>query len=328
MADRQPLLQARTVQVPLGGLVMILITIAILFVLAALISMAYVFCEDIYDLNAGTAGTALGDAMFLQSATGSAKRRKLGSQDFGYPGIYAALGVEALAAGIQVPGRGYVELTLLNGGVDPNFDRWELRAPWYGPIGDVTAGDLQYVRSNGINEAFDSQLVGMPWPEGSTLVDASVSKTYGSAANTYLEMVLYMLAGPRARPSRGGKVHTVTYDAGGDIGAAAWAQLENAAQNAAGELRKDHLYRLLWGALDAQAADDTEALAWKLEVSGYPALIGPGGGSYFNAKGFRRIWFLTDSVMMRGDEVHKVSALVGADCQPLVHLGWEDMGQA
>jgi len=287
-----------------------------------------IFCKEWYLINTADAGTAVADAHFITDGTGKAQERIFGNQSVGYPNIYAALGVECLAAGIQVPGKGYAELTLLNGptSIDPNYDRWIFPIPWYGTVGDITAGDLQYVRSGIINEPFDANILNMPYPNGSTLADGTVSKVYGSAANTYTAFVLYQLAGPRAPPSRGGLQHIVTYDKGGDSTTVVWNTFENAAQNAAGELRPNHKYRLLWGAMDAQAGNDTEALIARVTVPGYPALMFPGAGGYYNEIGFRRIWFLNDSVMMRGDAVHKVEGHIGTACRPLIHLAWEDMG--
>jgi hypothetical protein len=86
------------------------------------------------------------------------------------------------------------------------------------------------------------------------------------------------------------------------------------------------MYRLLWASFDAQALTDTEALMGRVTVPGYPPLTWCGGGGYYHPKGARRILFYDDSVMMRGDSVHKVEAHIGAAMQGLVHLGWEDYG--
>ena len=287
-----------------------------------------IFCKEYYKINNATTGLVVTDAAFLTDKTGKAQRQTHGTQDLGYPRIHSALGVESLAAGLQVSGRGYANLTLLGADlVDANFDIWQFPIPWWAPIGDVTAGDLQYVYTDVVNEQFDRHILNMPYPDGSSLADGTTSKVFGSGANTYTAFVLYMLAGKKAPAPRGGPVHIVTYDKGSDCTTVVWNELENAAQNAAGELKADHMYRLLWAALDAQALVDKEANMGRVTVPGYPALTFPGAGSMFNSIGMRRIYFVTDSVMMRGDAVHKVEAHVGAACQPLAHIGWEDFGK-
>lgn len=287
-----------------------------------------IFCKEWYLANAGTAGTAVADAHFITDLTGNAQRRAHQGADLGYPRIHAALGVSSLAAGVQTPGRSYGILTLLGSDeVDRSFDHYHFPIPWWGTIGDITAGDLQYMYTTISNERFNSNVLNMPYPEGSTLTEGTTSKIYGTVANDYTAVVLYQLAGSVAPPPRGGPWHVVTYDKGSDSTTVVWNTLENAAQNAAGELRKDHWYRLLWGAFDAQAAQDKEANLARVTVPDYPPLIFPGGGCYFNGVGMRRVWFLDDSILMDGDAVHKVEGHIGAACQPLVHLCWEDMGK-
>ncbi|GAH01077.1 unnamed protein product, partial [marine sediment metagenome] len=88
-----------------------------------------------------------------------------------------------------------------------------------------------------------------------------------------------------------------------------------------------HKYRLLWGAFDSQAVDDGEANMARVTVPNYPPLTFPGGGTEFNAAGVRRIYFIDDSIMMDGDEVHRVEGHIGVANRPLIHLGWEDMGK-
>lgn len=283
------------------------------------------FSKEWYLANAGAAGTVMADAHFITDLTGKAQERVWGNKSYGYPGIYAALGVESLAAGIQTAGLGYAKLTLLNGGVDPNFDRWEIPMPWWGTIGDITAGDLSATYPTPVYENFDRHILNMPYPSGSSLADGTVSKVYGSAANTYSAIVFYQMAGARAPPPKGGRVTVISYDKGGDSTTVVWNTFENAAQNAAGDLREEKYYRLLWGAMDAQALNDKEANLARVTVPGYPPLIFPGGGCYYGQRGARRIMFLTDSVVMKGNAVHKVEGHIGAACQPLIHLAWEEM---
>lgn len=287
-----------------------------------------IFCKEYYKINNATTGLVLTDAAFLTDLTGKAVRQN-GRGYSGYPRIHAVSGVEALQAGLaDVPGRGHLVLTLLGAdGVDLNYDRWQASIPWMSALADVTAGDLQYVQTDIINEEFDRQRLNMPYPEGSTLCDGTISKLYGSVANSYSAFVLYMLAGSAAPKPKGGPVHIVTYDLGGDSTTLVWNTLENAAQNAAGELKPDHWYRLLWGAFDSQAVADGEALMARVTVPNYPPLTFCGGGTLFNSVGIRRIWFLTDSICLSGDQVHKVEGQIGIANQPLVHLGWEDMGK-
>lgn len=285
------------------------------------------FCKDYWKINNGTAGTVLTDAAFVTEKTGNAKRRVWGGQDYGFPAIKAVGAVEALAAGAKER-IGYCTLTELGGGLDPNWDRWSFIVPqWSNLLPATTANDdapvnqVQY-------ERYDEQQLWMPYPDGSTLCDGTVSKLYASLANSYSAFVLYQQAGPTAPPPAGGKLTVVTYDKGGDVTTIVWEEMENAAQNAAGELRKDRKYRLLWGSFDAQAITDTEALMARVSVDGYPPLVFCGAGAYWHPQGARRIMFLDDSIVLRGDSVHKVEGLIGATCQPQVHLAWEDIGPA
>jgi len=300
----------------------------LVFVLAmVMISMA-IFCKEYYKINNATTGLVLTDAAFLTDKSGKAVKQD-GAGFKGFPRIHAASGVEALQAGLaDVPARGFCNLTLLNADeIDMNFDRWQFSLPWFSALADVTAGDLQYIRQDIVNEAFNRQKLNMPYPEGSTLCDGTISKLFGSVASSYSAFVLYMLAGKKARPPRGGPQHIVTYDLGGDSTTIVWNELENAAQNAAGELKPTHKYRLLWGAFDSQAVADGEALMARVTVPGWPPLTFVGGGTIFNSVGIRRIWFVDDSIEMDGDSVHKVEGHIGVANQPLVHLCWEDMGK-
>ena len=286
-----------------------------------------IFCKEYYKINNAITGVVLTDAAFITDLTGNAQAR-VWQNKVSYPDIYAISGVEALKTATKVAPRGYLNATLLNcEGVNRDYDSWQVPIPWWSAMSDVTAGDLQYSRQTVVNERFDENVVNMPYPEGSTLCDADKSKLYGTEANTYTAFVLYQLVGAPCAPPRGGKVHIVTYDKGSDYTTLIWEQAENAAQNAAGELQKDHDYRLLWGAFDAQALADSEELMARVTVSNYPPLTFVGGGSYYNAIGARRIWFLTDSITLRGDAVHKVEGQVGTTSQGLVHLAWEDMGK-
>jgi len=283
-----------------------------------------IHCKEWYLINCATTGLALTDAGFLTDATGNAKDLTGKGE---YPPIYAALGVEALAAGAATAPGGYVTLAPTGvEGMDPLWDRWSFPVPFYSLR--TTEIDQPYW----LNERFDRHILNVPFPNGSTLVDGTYSKAFGSAANTYLAFVLYQLTGSPCPPSRiaqgqPGKLQIVAYDKGSDCTTVVWNTLENAAQNTAGELRKDHLYRLLWGSFTAQAVNDTEALMARVTVQDQPALTFPGSGGFYNPLGARRIWFLTDSIMMKGDSVHKVEGHIGTACRPLCHLAWEDMGK-
>ena len=281
-----------------------------------------IYCKEWYLINCATTGLALTDAAFLTDKSGNAKDL---TGKGAYPPIYSALGVEALAAGAATNVGGYVTLAPTGvEGMDPVWDRWSFPVPFYSLR--TTEIDQPYW----FNEAFDRHQLNIPYPNGSTLVDGTYSKAFGVAANTYLAFVLYQLEGAPCIPSRwpnGGKVQVVAYDKGSDVTTVIWETMENAAQNTAGELRKDHLYRLLWGSFTAQAMNDTEALMARVTVPGYPALTFPGSGGFYNPLGARRIWFLKDSITMKGDAVHKVEGHLGTTCRPLVHLAWEDMGK-
>ena len=280
-------------------------------------------CLDYYKINNATTGVVLTDAAFLTALSGKA----VDVDGKGtYPPIYAGLGVEALAAGAATAPGGYLTLTSSGvQGLDPVWDQWNLPIPFYSLR--TTEIDQPY----NMFEPFDRYILNMPYPQGSTLCDGTYSKLFGSAANTYSAFVLYQMYGQLAPPPRGGKCQIVTYDKGSDVTTIVWETAENAAQNAAGELRPDHVYRLLWGSFTAQAVNDTEALMARLTVPGfngvsYNPIIIPGSGGLYNPKGARRIMFLTDSVMMKGDSVHRVEMHVGTTCRPLVHLCWEDFG--
>jgi len=285
------------------------------------------FCKEWYLNNAGTAGTVVADAHFITDKTGYSQRRVWGGTDYGFPDIKCISAVEALAAGAKLR-LGYGTLTGLGGGYDANYDRYSFIIPqWSNILPSVTAND-----DAGVNptqyERYDEQQLWMPYPDGMTLCDGTVSKIFASLASSYSAFVLYQQAGSTAPPPRGGRVSVVKYDKGSDLTTVVWNVMENAAQNAAGELRKDRMYRLLWGSFDAQALTDTEALMARVTVDGYPPLIFCGAGSYYHPQGARRIMFLDDSIVMRGDAVHKVEGHIGAASQPTVNLGWEDIGPA
>jgi hypothetical protein len=283
------------------------------------------FCKEYYKINNATTGLVLTDAAFITEKTGKSQRRVWGTADYGFPPIYAVSGVEALAAGAKVR-LGYVVLSGLGGGYDTNYDRIEVPIPqWATVLPQTTANDDSPVNEVGY-ERYDKYVINMPYPEGMTLCDGTVSKLYGSLANSYSAFVLYQRAGPACPPPRGGPVRNVAYDKGGDATTIVWNEMENVEQNAAGELDPGRKYRLLWGAFDAEAITDSEALMGRVTVPGYPPLTFCGSGGYFHPKGTRRIMFLNDSIMMRGDAVHKVECHIGTAMQGLVHLGWEDYG--
>ena len=279
-------------------------------------------CIEYYKINNSAAGLVLTDAAFLTALTGNATRIVWGGKDYGFPNIKCILGVESLGAGIatRVPGR--LLLSGRGGGLNVDEDRYVVPIPFWA----ISTTELAQP-GDGIGERYDSNLVGMPWPEGSTLCDGTVSMLYGAGAATYSAFVIYRQFGSKAPAPRGGRVVIVTYDKGADSTTVVWNTFENAAQNAAGELLKDHNYRLLWIQSTAQALADKEMNLVRVTVPGQPPLIVPGGGCCFGPPGtMRKIFFLDDSIMMRGDAVHKVEAHIGAACQPLVHIGWEDMG--
>ena len=278
------------------------------------------FSKEWYLINAGTAGTVIADAHFITDGTAASQRRVWG-QDYGFPPIKSVLGVEALAAGTAAPPGSHVVLSGIGGGLDANWDRWEVPIPFY------SVGTADINQPNPRYEAYDNHLINMPYPDGCTLADGTVSKVFANAANTYIALVFYQQAGPVCLPPSGGQLHMVKYDKGGDSTTIVWNELENAAQNTPGELEKDHLYRLLWGSFDAESVSNTEALIARVTVPGYPALMFPGAGGNYHPKGSRRIMFLDDSILLRGDTVHKVEGHIGTACQPTVNLAWQDMGK-
>ena len=279
-------------------------------------------CTEYYKINNAIAGAVLTDAAFITALSGNATRIVWGGQDFGFPRIKCVLGGESLAAGAATRTPGRVVLSGRGGGLNVDEDRWIVPIPFWG----VSTTEIAQP-GDGIGEPYDANIVNMPWPEGSTLCDGTVSKLYGVAANTYSAFVLYRQFGAKCTAPKGGRVAVVTYDKGGDSTTVVWNTFENAAQNAAGELLKDHNYRLLWIQSTAEAISDKEMNLVRVTVPGFPPLIVPGGGCFFGPPGTsRKIWFLDDSVMMRGDAVHKVEGHIGAACQPLIHIGWEDMG--
>lgn len=285
------------------------------------------FCKEYYKINNATTGLVLTDAAFLTELTGYAQRLNWGGQDYGFPPIKCVHAVEALAAGAKVR-LGYCTMTGLGGGLDANYDRWHFIVPQWATILPQTTANDDSPMNPVSYERYDEQQLWMPYPDGMTLCDGTVSKLFGSLANSYSAFVLYRQAGPTAPPPQGGPVSIVKYDKGSDQTTIVWEQLENAAQNAAGELRKDRKYRLLWGSYDAQAITDTEALMARVTVDGYPPLTFCGAGGYYHPQGARRVMFLDDSIVLRGDAVHKVEGHIGAACQPTVNLGWEDIGPA
>lgn len=280
-----------------------------------------IFSKHWYLINAGTAGTAVADAQFITDKTAASQRRIWGSADYGFPRIHAALGVEALKAGTATAYSGYCKLTGLGGGLDTNWDRWEFPIPFFSlRTTEIDQPEVGY-------ERFNTNMLNMPYPEGCTLADGTVSKVYGNAANTYIAFVLYQLAGPAAPAPRGGKLNFVNYDKGSDVTTVVWETLENAAQNAAGELEKDHMYRLLWASYDAQGIGDSESTLACIRAPGYPDLDFPGAGSLYAPSGSRRILFLDDSIMLKGDAVHEARGHIGTTARPVLHAAWEDFGK-
>lgn len=269
------------------------------------------------------AGLVLTDAAFIESLTGDAKRIMFGGRDYGFPNIKAILGVESLGAGIATRTPGRLVLSGFGGGLDPNQHRAVVPIPFWA----ISTTELAQP-GDGVGEKYDVNKVNFPWPDGASLCDGTVSKLYGVGANTYSAFVIYRQFGKKAPPPKGGIVVVVTYDKGGDSTTVVWTTIQNAAQNAAGELQKEHVYRLLWIQSTAEALGDKEINLVRVTAPDQPPLIVPGGGSCFGPPGTsRKIWFLDDSIVMRGDAVHKVEVHIGAACQPLVHIGWEDMGK-
>lgn len=304
-----------------------MIGIILCLMLAIVLAAMVIFCEEVYQLDADIVGTVLADANFLTLGSGEPSERTWKGRSFGYPAITAALGVEALAAGLKdAGGDAYLELTSMRGPYDANFDRWRIPIEFWSHIGDVTAGDLQPPGFSSVDEAFNRHSMNMKWTNGSDLVDGTVSKLFGSGTDLYIALALYMQVGKSPSPHTGRNT-IVTYDKGGDVTTVAWTVMENAKQNAIGELRKDRRYRLLWGSFTPEATLDKEALMCRVTVPDYPSLLIPGMGSIYAKKGMgRRVWFMDDSIYLNGDAIHKVESLVGAACQPLAHLCWEDVG--
>lgn len=280
------------------------------------------FTKEWYLINCGTAGTALTDAGFLTALTGNSQERVWGGTSYGYPDIKCALGTDCLAAGAAAgPASSGVVLTGVGGGINANWDRWYFPIQWF------AVGTTEFNAPFPISEPYDKHMLNMPYPNGATLVDASVSKAYAMVANSYLSFVLYQQAGPAPPAPQGGKLNKVVYDKGGDSTTVVWNTFENAAQNAAGELQKDHMYRLLCVSMEAQAHSDTEANMARFTVDGWPALTIPGAGGHFSTVGMsRRVYFMDDSIMLKGDAVHKVEGHIGTACRPTIHAWWEDFG--
>ena len=281
-------------------------------------------CVESYKLNTATAGTALADATFVTQLTGKAQRVVHGSVDGGFPNIKCVLGVESLVAGAATRIPGFVILSGRGGGLNSNEDRYMVPIPW-SAIGTTELGHNPDERGR----RYDENMVNMPWPEGSTLCDGTVSKAYGAVANSYQAFVLYRQFGAKCEAPKGGRVVIIKYDKGGDNTTVAWSTVKNTSYNAAGELLPDHKYRLLW---TASLSEDAETNLIRVTTPGYPPLIAPACGAVVigNAAlgGARRVYFIDDSIMMRGDAIHHVEVHIGAVQQPVIYLGWEDMGKA
>ena len=208
------------------------------------------------------------------------------------------------------------------GGLTVDEDKFIVPIPW-SAIGTTELGH----NPDEVGRSYDQHKIYMPWPKGSTLCDGVVSKLFGCGANTYSAFVLYRQFGKRCPKPRGGRVVTVVYDKGGDSTTVAWTEIKNAAMNAAGQLLKDHKYRLLW---IGSVSEDKEINLVRVTTPGFPPLIAPACGAVVlqNASygASRKVYFLDDSIMLRGDKVHKVEVHIGAAQQPVVYIGWEDMG--
>ncbi len=278
---------------------------------------------EYYKLNNATTGLVLTDAAFITQLTGKAQAIVWGDKDYGYPRIKAVLGIESLVAGLATRTPGYVLLSAFGGGMNTDEDRWIVAIPW-SAIGTTELG--HDVDEQG--RKYDMIKLNMPWPKGSTLCDGVVSKAFGAGANTYQAFVIYRQYGKKCAPPKGGRVVVIKYDKGGDSTTVVWTDIKNASMNLKGELLSDHLYRLLYV---STVAEDKEVNLVRVTTKGYPPLIAPGCGAVSlqsNAiGGARKVYFLDDSIMLRGDQTHKVEIHIGAAHQPLVFIGWEDMGK-
>ena len=264
------------------------------------------------------------DAAFLTRKTGEASSL-VGpdGKDHGYPRIKSVLGIESLVAGIATRTPGFVVLSGRGGGLVVDEDKYIVPIP-FSAIGTTELGH----DPDEVGRKYDQHIINMPWPKGSTLCDGVVSKLFGCGANTYSAFVIYRQFGRKCAKPKGGRVVVVSYDKGGDSTTVIWNEMENVAQNAAGELLKDHKYRLLWiGSL----AEDKEINLIRVTVPGFPPLIVPAcgavslGNSTYGAA--RKVYFLDDSIELRGDMAHKVECHIGAAHRPVVYIGWEDMGE-
>ena len=280
-------------------------------------------CTEYYKINNAAAGVVLTDAAFITALSGKARRVVFGSIDGGFPPIKCALGVESLITGIAVRTPGFCVLSGFGGGLDVNEDKYIFPVP-FAAIGTTElAGD-----ADERGRRYDENSLNMPWPEGSSLCDGTVSKLFGCGANTYEAFVLYRQFGPKCALPKGGRVVVVSYDKGSDNTAIQWSDSHNGVKNDAGELLVDHNYRLLY--ISSVSEDDVTNLI-RVTVPGFPPLIAPGCGGVVKQNatygGAMKVYFLDDSVTMRGDAVHKVEMHIGLAQQPVTYIGWEDMGK-
>lgn len=295
-----------------------------MFMLAIILMVLMLDCTEYYKINNAAAGLVLTDAAFLSAKSGAAESL-VGpdGKDYGYPRIKAVLGIESLVAGVATRTPGFVVLSGQGGGLHVDEDKYIVPIPW-SAIGTTELGH----NPDEVGRPYDQIKINMPWPKGSTLCDGVVSKAFGCGANTYQAFVLYRQFGKKATKPKGGRVVIVSYDKGGDSTTVIWNEFTNVAKNAAGELLKDHKYRLLWiGSL----AEDKEINLIRVTVPGFPPLIVPACGavSLGNATygAARKVYFLDDSIELRGDKVHKVEGHIGAAHRPVIYIGWEDMGK-
>ena len=279
-------------------------------------------CTEYYKINNAATGLVLTDAAFLTNLNGKAKRAIYGSVDGGFPVIKCVLGVESLVSGIATRTPGFVVLSGRGGGLDANEDRYLCPIPFLG------IGTTEVQNPDDRGRRYDENMLNMPWPEGSTLCDGTVSKLFGCGANTYSAFVLYRQFGAKCPPPQGNRSIVVAYTKTADYTTIIWTGNNYAAKNAAGELLPDHKYRLLYV---SSSAEDAELNLIRITVPGYPSLIAPGCGSVVltNATygGAGKVYFLDDSIMIRGDAAIQIEGHVGAVNLPVIYLCWEDMGK-